>query len=262
MDLRVDGKRVFAHTGGRPFDPAKKAVILIHGAGMDHIVWQLQSRYFAHHGRSVLALDLPGHGRSEGPALDSVGALAEWLIRVMDAAGAETAALGGHSLGAQIAIEAAARHPGRISALALCGAAPEMPVHPDLLAAARGGDHLAYDLVTTWGYGRPAQIGHHRAPGFWMTGAGLRLLEASRNQVLGADMAAADAYKDGLASAAQIACPALLVVGAEDRMTPAKAGRKLGAAIAGAEVVELPGVGHMMMIEAPDATLDAMKKVL
>jgi pimeloyl-ACP methyl ester carboxylesterase len=262
VDLTVDGRRAYAHTGGQPFDPARPVLVLVHGAGMDHTVWALQTRYFSHHGRSVLAVDLPGHGRSEGPTLETVAAIADWIVRLIEAAGADNAALAGHSLGALAALECAARHPKRVTALALLGAASAMPVHPDLLEAARRGDHLAYDLVTTWGFGRPAQIGGHRAPGLWMTGSGVRLLEGGATGSLGADMTAANGYDGGLEAAAGIACPTVLITGAEDRMTPPRAARKLAEAIAGAEMVVLPRTGHMMMVERPDATLDAMKRVV
>ena len=72
MQLTVDGHKVYAATGGRSFEPAKPAVIFLHGAGCDHTVWQLPARWFAWHGSSVLAVDLPGHGRSEGPPLGRI----------------------------------------------------------------------------------------------------------------------------------------------------------------------------------------------
>src|SRR5690606_20729020 len=142
-DLTVDGRRVFAATGGASFDPARPAVAMIHGAGMDHTVWSLQARYLAHHGYGVLALDLPGHGRSEGPLLDSIEAMAEWVGRALDAAGTARAALVGHSMGAMVALEAASRLAGRVTHLALIGVAAAMPVHPDLLAASRDNRSLA-----------------------------------------------------------------------------------------------------------------------
>jgi len=262
MELIVDGSKAYAHTGGRPFDPALPAIVLIHGAGADHTVWSLQTRYLAHHGRSVLAVDLPGHGRSEGPPLDSVAAIGDWTAHLIEAAGAEQAAIAGHSLGALAALECAARHPARVRALALLGCSAKMPVHPDLLAAAQAGEQLAFDLVTDWGFGRPSHLGGHRAPGLWMTGGGTRLLESGPGGALGTDMTAANAYQDGMAAAAKVSCPALLIAGAVDRMTPAKAGRKLADAIAGAEMVVLAATGHMMMVENPDAALDAMKTIL
>ncbi len=261
MDLTVNRRKVFAATGGRPFEAALPTAIFLHGAGMDHTVWALQTRYFAHHGHGVLAVDLPGHGRSGGQALESVEAIADWLVRLMDKAKVATAAIAGHSLGAFAALDLAARHPARVRALALLGAAPRMPVNPDLLAAAQADDHLAFELVTDWGHGRAGHLGGNVAPGLWVLGGGERLLERSRPGVLYGDLQACDDYRDGLARAAQVACPTLLVLGAEDRMTPARAGRKLAGAIPGARVIEILGAGHMMMTEKPDETLDALRTV-
>lgn len=258
MEIAVDGKAVFAATGGRSFDPALPSLAFVHGAAMDHTVWALQTRYFAHHGRNVLAVDLPGHGRSDGPALDSIGALADWLARLLDALGVERAALAGHSMGSLIALEAAARHPERVSALALLGTAAPMAVSDALLDAAKANDHGALDMVTLWGLSRGGQVGGNRAPGLWMTGAGLRLLERARPGVLHADLGACNAYKDGLAAARKVRSPTLLLLGARDVMTPPRAAKTLAEAIAGAKTVVLPDCGHMMMIEQPDQVLDAL----
>ena len=100
MKLTVNGRAVFATTGGTDFDPARPAVVFLHGAGFDRTVWRLQTRWFAHHGRSVLAIDFPAHGWSEGPALDSIAAMADWTAALLDAAGLKQAALVGHSMGA------------------------------------------------------------------------------------------------------------------------------------------------------------------
>jgi pimeloyl-ACP methyl ester carboxylesterase len=262
MELSVDGKRVFAATGGKPFNPDLPVVIFIHGAGMDHTVWTLQTRFFAHHGRAVLAVDLPGHGRSEGSALGSIEALADWTARLIEAAGAGRAAVVGHSMGALVALETAARAPDRVWALALLGAAAAMPVHPDLLAAAARGDHDAYDLVVSWGYGRRAHLGGARAPGLWMLGSGLRLLERGRDRTLGADLAACNAYKGGLDAAGRVRCPTLLLLGEADRMCPPAQARALAARIDDQRTVILPRAGHLMMIEQPDATLDALAETV
>jgi pimeloyl-ACP methyl ester carboxylesterase len=262
FSLTVDGKRVFATTGGRPFDPARPVTIFVHGAGFDHTAWKLQARYFAWHGGSVLALDLPGHGRSEGAPLDSVPAMADWLTRVMDAAGAEQAALVGHSMGSLVALEAAARQPSRVRALALLGCAVPLRVSDVLLESSAANDHLALDLVNSWGYGRRAQFGGHRVPGLWMMRGGLRTLERAAPGVLNADLRACNDYAGGEQAAANVRCPTLLVIGERDMMTPAKLGLALAKRIEGAEVVTLPGVGHIMMEEAPDATLDALRRIL
>ncbi len=214
MEISVQGKAVFTATGGRPYDPAQPAVVFLHGAGMDHTVWALQTRYFAYRGRSVLALDLPGHGKSEGPGLETVPAMADWLISVLDALGIERAALVGHSMGAFIALDGAARHGARVSRLALLGVASRMAVHPDLLAAAEADDHLAFDLVTSWGHGPVGHLGGNRAPGLWIMVAGERLLERSQAGVLYHDLAACNAYQAAVSLASEVAAPCLLVLGA------------------------------------------------
>ena len=258
MRLAVDGKPVFAATGGRPHLAGQPAVAFLHGAGMDHTVWSLQTRYFAYHGRNVAAVDLPGHGRSAGPPLPSVEALADWVVRLLDALAVERAALIGHSLGALVALEAAARHPERVSALALLGIAAPMPVHPDLLESAQAGEHLAVELVASWGFGRRAHFGGHRAPGLWMTGGGIRLLERAPGRALGVDLKACNDYKGAAAAAARLRCPAVVIAGAADRMTSARSGRELAGKIAGGKSVVIAEAGHMMMIEQPDRTLDAL----
>jgi pimeloyl-ACP methyl ester carboxylesterase len=262
MELLVEGRKAFAATGGRPFDPAGPAIVFVHGAGMDHTVWALQTRYFAHHGRSVLAVDLPGHGRSDGPAPSSIEGYADWLAALIAASGAAQAALVGHSMGALAALAAAVRHPAKVRALALLGVAARMPVHPDLIAAADANDSLAFELVTAWGYGKPAHLGGHKAPGLWMLGGGRQLLARAAPGVLANDFRACDAYQTGAEAAARVACPTLFVLGAVDRMTSPKAAQPLVEAIKGAETVVLPGAGHMMMVEAPDATLAALRKLL
>src|SRR5262245_23882085 len=147
MELRVDGRTVYAATGGRPFDPAKPAVLLVHGAGMDPTVWPLPARWLAWHGHSVLALDLPGHGRPAGPVLGSVPELAQWLGRVMDAAGAERATVVGHSMGGAVALEAAGALPDRVTRVALRGTAAAIPVNAALLEAAREAPEQAYRMM-------------------------------------------------------------------------------------------------------------------
>ncbi len=261
MELRVDGKRVYAATGGKPFDPALPAIVFMHGAGMDHTVWALQTRWFAWHGRAILAVDLPGHGRSEGPALESIGALAEWVFGLLDAAGVKGAALAGHSMGALIALEAAARRPDRVRALALCGCAAEMPVSEKLLAAGLAGEHLAFELITEWALGRRAHIGGAEAPGTWMAGGALRLLEHGNKGVVGIDLRACDRYKGSAAAVAKVKAPTVLVLGSNDRMAPAKAAAPL-AQIPGAKTIMIEQSGHMMMAEQPGRTLDALRSLL
>jgi pimeloyl-ACP methyl ester carboxylesterase len=262
VELSVAGRKVFVATGGKPFNPDRPAVVFLHGAGMDHTEWMLQARFFAHHGRSVLSVDLPGHGRSDGPPIRKIEDLADWTVQLLDAAKAPKAALVGHSMGALIALETAARSPSRIWALGLLGVAAKMPVHPDLQKSADGGEQLAVDLVASWGLGREAHLGGAKAPGTWMMGSALRLLERGQRGALAASLAACNAYAGALDAAAKVTCPTLLLLGAIDRMTPPAAARDLATRIADARTVILPHAGHMMMVEQPDATIDALADVV
>src|SRR5689334_18223432 len=200
MNLTVNGKDVFAATGGREFDKSLPSVVLIHGAGHDHSVWALHSRWFAHHGFALLAPDLPGHGRSKGAALKTIAEMADWTAALLDAAGAIKAHLIGHSMGSLIALETAARHPAKVSALGLIGTAAVMTVGPDLLKAAEANDDDAIDMCSIWGLGFDAGIGGSMAPGLWMHGGAQRMLERCAPGVLFADLSACNSYQDAIAA--------------------------------------------------------------
>jgi pimeloyl-ACP methyl ester carboxylesterase len=259
MNLQVGGKQAFVATGGREFDSSLPSVVLIHGAGFDHTAWALHSRWFAHNGFSVLVPDLPGHGRSAGPARHSVAEMADWTAALLNAAGASKAHLIGHSMGSLIALEAAARHPEAVTAVGLIGAAAAIPVAPPLLAAAKANQHEAIDMICIWGYGFRAGLGGSLAPGLWMRGGAERLLERARPGVLFADLSACNDYGDGAGAAARVRAPATLVLGERDLMTPAKAGRELAKKMPNARVIMLKGAGHMLMSERPDEVLDAVR---
>ncbi|MGE0254928.1 MAG: alpha/beta fold hydrolase [Alphaproteobacteria bacterium] len=262
MQITLDRRRVFVHTGGQPFAAAKPALVLVHGAGTDHTFWALQARFFAHHGYSVLVPDLPGHGRSDGPPEATIPALAGWLWQVLDAVGAEKAALVGHSMGSLVALAAAAAAPQRATALVLLGSAPKIAVHADLVAAAKDDPALAIELITEWGFGREARLGGNTAPGMWMAGGGRRLIAAAPAGALAADLVACDTWEGGPDAAAKVVCPTLLLAGGADRMTPPRAGETLAKAIAGARMEVFPDTGHMIMVERPNETTDAIHRFL
>jgi len=148
MNFIVQGYPAFAYTGGRPFDAKLPTIVFVHGAAFDHSVWQWQSRYFAHHGFGVLAVDLPGHGRSPGAARASVADYAEWLVALLDAGGIARTHLVGHSMGSLVTLEAALRHPQRVLKLALVGAAAPMPVGDAFMAAARADSPVVIEMET------------------------------------------------------------------------------------------------------------------
>ncbi len=258
MEITVDGRSTFVFTNGQEFDPDKPTILFVHGAGMDHSVWTLQARYFAHHGSNALAVDLPGHGRSGGAALSSIEAMADWVVALAEALVDGPVALAGHSMGALVCLEAAARHQGSVQQLALLGVAGKMPVHPGLLEAASANKPLAAELVTSWGHGPAGHVGGNRAPGGWLMGHALKLLAKAPPGVLHADLAACNAYARGETAAGELRCPTLVLSGREDRMTPARAGEKLASMIEGAVFTAIEGAGHLMMVEKPDATLDRL----
>ncbi len=260
--LNADGRRAYAYTANHPVDPAKRTVVFLHGAANDHSVWALQSRYFAYHGWNALAVDLPGHGKSEGEALSTIEALADWAARLLDSAGIGKAALVGHSMGSLVALEAAARHPSRAAGIALVGTAVPMAVSEPLLAASKANDHGAYEMINAFAHSSGAQIGGNRVPGLWMLGNNMRLMERSRAGVLHADFVACNSYSGGLDAAGKVACPVLLVLGKRDQMAPMRAAKDIAAKLNSAKTVALDGTGHALMAEKPDEVLDALRDFL
>ena len=262
MDFTVGGKRVHAATGGRDFDAKLPTVALLHGAGMDRTVWALQARALAHHGRNVLALDFPGHGESQGPALGGIEALAEWLLAALKTLGMARFRLAGHSMGSLVALEAASRAGSTCEALALLGFVPAMRVHRDLLAAAKAGAHLASELMVAWSFGERGLEGGNPAPGVYLPDAALRLIEKAPAANLAADLAACDAYKGADAAAQKVKCRVLILSGAHDRMTPASQAESFAAHFAQARFIALQDAGHMLMVEQPVAVLDSLTAII
>jgi pimeloyl-ACP methyl ester carboxylesterase len=259
MRIPVNGNDTFVATGGRDFDEGLPAIVFLHGAGMDHSVWALLSRSFAHHGYGVLVPDLPGHGRSAGEPLRSIAALADWTAALIDASGAGKARLVGHSMGSLVALETAARHPDKVTGLGLIATAAAMRVSDDLLNAAKSNDHAAVDMIAIWGEGYRATVGGSQAPGLWMLGGAERLLERAQSGVIFADLAACNDYQDALLAAAKINVPATVIQGSRDLMTPAKSGKALAAAMPNCRLAVIEGAGHMLMSERPDDVLAALR---
>lgn len=262
MHLTVHGYAAYCYTGGKHFDASLPTAVFIHGAQNDHSVWVLQTRYFAHHGFSVLAVDLPGHGRSKGEPLTSVEAMSDWLLALLTAAGVNSATLIGHSMGSLIALETAARAPERVKAIALVGTAYPMKVSPLLLEASRTREQDAIDMVNIWSHSGMAQKPSAPGPGFYVQGGSRRLMQyvarGSNEQVFFTDFSACNAYEQGLQAAAALNCPVLFLLGRKDMMTTPKAAAGLIAALPKASVVQLEACGHALMAEQPDQVLDTL----
>lgn len=261
MRFIVQGYPAYAYTGGRPFDPAGRALVFVHGSAQDHSTWQWQSRYFAHHGFTVLAPDLPAHGRSPGTVRTSVGALADWVAELIVAAGVASADVVGHSLGSLVSLELALRHRARVRSLALIGASVPMPVGEAFLAAAKDDAPEAFDMATSWSHARHVELQHSPVPGISLVGASRRLNGRSAPGVQYADLAACNAYVAEPAALRALDLPVMVLSGTHDRMAPAHNSRALASIIPGARFATLPA-GHSPMSEAPRETLAALRDFL
>jgi len=265
MKLQVNGREAYAYTGGKPFDPALPCIVFIHGAVNDHGVWTLLARWFAHHGHAVLAVDLPGHMRSEGPALKSVEAMADWLLALLAAAGVPTATLAGHSLGSLVALEAAARAPQRVQHLAMLGTCVPMPVPQQLLDLSKNDVRAAIDRVVTYSFSTLAAKPSYPGPGVWLRGGSRALMRQvmdtqSDPLLFHTDFSACNDYVSGLDAAGRVTCAATLVLGSADQMTLPRNAREVAARL-NARVLTVPA-GHSLMQEAPDAVLAALRTAL
>ncbi len=258
MKLAVDGKEAFVYTANHPIDPETRTVAFVHGAGLDHSWFGLQSRYFGYHGWNVMAVDLPGHGRSAGPALTSVGAMSDWIVRLLDSVDIRKASIVGHSLGSLVAIDTAARHAGRVERIALIGTAYPMRVGEAFLDAAKRDSYDAFDMSTIWGHAAQVPLGGNPNPGMWMYGDTQARLERLASGVLYADLKACNDFN----LSGQVKCPTLFILGKRDVMTPPRAAEALQEQIPGAKTAMVDFSGHSLMAEAPDATLDALIRFL
>ncbi len=258
MDVPVQGGKAFAYAAAHAFDPALRTIVFVHGAGLDHSWWGLQSRYFGYHGFNVLAVDLPAHGRSEGRPLATVEAMADWVFALLKELKIEKAIFVGHSMGSLIALQVAARYPESVEKIALIGVAYPMKVSDGFLDAARRNDTAAYDMETIWGHAPQVPFSGNPNPGMWMYGDTLARLSRLAPGVLHTDLAACNSYTAGMESAAKVKCPALFILGARDMMTPPKGALALAKAIPDSRTVTVGPSGHSLMAEAPDATLDAL----
>ncbi|MEY4268412.1 MAG: hypothetical protein RIS90_2947 [Pseudomonadota bacterium] len=266
MFLTVHGHPTYCYTGGKPFDATKPSIVFIHGVLNDHSVWILQSRYLAHHGWNVLAVDLPGHCRSAGEPAATVEAAAEVVVALLDAAGLAQAVLVGHSFGALVALEAAARAPARVRQLVLVGVAAPMKVSPALLDASLNEPMRALAMVNVFSRSTLAPPPSALGPGTWVYGASLalgrRVLASNRKvNLFHTGFLACDRYAGAEAAVDRVTCPVLFLLGSQDQMTPPKAAQTLVAKARDGRVVLLPG-GHHQMTETPEAMLTALTDFL
>ncbi len=273
MYLEVNGRQTFFSHGNGKLAAGQPNVVFLHGAGMEHSLWVLPARYFARHHYNVCALDFPGHGRSEGDALQSIQALADWVATALDAffdtqlagqteGASKKSAIVGHSMGALVALDFAARYPARTRALALLGTATPMPVTDSLLAAAKANDHAAIDMANAWSHSSFGQMGGNENPGMSMTMSGQRLLERAGADVFYTDLNACNNFVEGEERLAEVAVETLVLVGNQDRMTSPLSALAVAEKISNSRLVRLDSCGHAILSEQPNAALDALKTIV
>jgi pimeloyl-ACP methyl ester carboxylesterase len=259
MKVLVQQHQAYIYTGTKSIDLAKPSIVMVHGAQHDHSVWILQSRYLAHHGFNVVAVDLPGHGKSAGVALPSVEAIAQWLLDMIKVLGIHQTHWVGHSMGSLAALHAASLAPEKTLSLVLIGTAFPMRVSDLLLNAAKDNEAQAFNMINFWSHSRLAHQPGSPGPGFSVFNQNKRLMERQAPGVLLNDFSACNAYEGGLAAAKSIVAPTLFLLGEQDAMTPPKAATALLSAIQGAKKEIIPQCGHSIMAERPDKVLSALK---
>jgi pimeloyl-ACP methyl ester carboxylesterase len=259
MYFDVKGKRVFASTGGKPFDNKKPCVIFLHGSGLDHTFWALHSRFFAFRKYLVLVPDLPGHSHSEGPALKSIEEIGAWLNDVVESLNVHNISIVGHSQGVLNALEFVSRHPERIRSMSLIASGLATPVNPALIDAAENDPEQAIAMMMSWGFGPAGHLHQGPIPGYSMVAGGRKVMLGNAPHGLATDLRACDAYKNGKEAAAKISGPIQVILAGQDRMAPRKFTDELVKHLNNPEVQLIPQSGHMVPLEAPNKCRDLLK---
>jgi pimeloyl-ACP methyl ester carboxylesterase len=215
----------------------------LHGSGLTHIVWSLHEQFLASKGYSILSVDLPGHGSSEGPSIKSIEEIADWIQKLMKSLKINEISFVGHSQGCLVGLEFAHRFSKLIKSLSLIGGSYELPVNPSLISYADGGDMKSVELMMKWGYeGVKKFIG----------GNPVQKIINSPRQVqegLAVDLRACNDYKNGLKATANINCPTLCILGDKDKMVPLEKGKKMAESIKNSQLEILKECGHMIIFE-------------
>lgn len=249
--IEVNGRRIFYVAHPSKERDQKAPMVLVHGAGGSHLVWPPQLRRFP--GRTVFALDLPGHGRSEGDGCVSIAACRDAVLSWADAVGLSSFVLVGHSMGGAIAQEVALTQPDRLAALVLMATGARLRVHPRILQGLLEDYAATARLLVEWAYGKAA------APE--LSAAFVRELLQTPAEVTYRDFAACNVW-DRMADVHRIRVPTLILVGSEDKLTPPKYATFLHEHIAGSQLAVIPDAGHMLMLEAPEAVAAEIRRFL
>ena len=205
MIFQVENKNVHASDAGQGIDPKKQTIVFLHGSGMSHIVWSLMEQFFSNQNFNVLSIDLPGHGNSDGPCINTIEKITDWLEKVFNQLNLNDLVLIGHSQGCLEILEFAYKYSTRIKKLIFVGGSYKMPVHPDLIELAKNGDSDAVKLMMKWGYeGSKKFIGGNPIQ---------RIIESPRDisEILAVDLIACNNYSNGKEAAGSINCPSMFL---------------------------------------------------
>ena len=243
MIFQLENKNVHASDSGQGIDTKKDTIVFLHGSGLSHIVWSLAEQFFSSKNFNVLSLDLPGHGNSDGPCLDSIEKIAEWLENVFDKLKLKNLILVGHSQGCLEILEYSHKYKERLKKLVFIGGSNKMPVHPDLIELAQNGHSDAVKLMMKWGYeGSKKFIGGNPVE---------KIIQSPRDisEILAVDLKACNNYSNGSEAAKDIDFPSMLILGELDKMINLEAGKKFSNLIKNSTTHVIKGCGHMIMIE-------------
>ncbi len=231
----------------------KPAVVFIHGAGGNHLYWPSELRRLP--GYRVYALDLPGHGKSSGRGQQTIAAYAQCMITWLEGVGLHSAVFVGHSMGAAIVLTLALEFSQHVLGVGLVGAGARLRVSPELLESTASPTtfHNAVERVIANSFSEQTS---NRLTEL----AAQRMLE-TRPSVLHSDFLACDEF-DVTGQIATIRQPAVVICGAEDKMTPPRSAQFLASQLPNAELVMVPEAGHMVMLERPNAVAAALSEFL
>jgi len=241
--IKIENKSVHASDAGQGIDSTKDTIVFLHGSGLSHIVWSLSEQFFSNKNFNVLSIDLPGHGNSEGPCLDSIEKIADWLEKLFDRLNLYNLIIIGHSQGCLEALEYSFKYKKRFKKIVLIGGSYRMPVNKDLLDLASNGDSDAVKLMMKWSYeGSKKFIGGNPLE---------KIIQSPKDisEILAVDLIACNNYVNGSEAAKAINCPVMFVLGELDKMVSLEAGKKFASLVKNSTFHKIDGCGHMIMIE-------------
>ena len=243
MIFQLENKDIHASDSGQGIDTNKDTIVFLHGSGLSHIIWSLAEQFFSLKNYNVLSIDLPGHGNSDGPCLDSIEKIADWMEKIFDKLKLKNLILVGHSQGCLEILEYSSRYKERLKKLVFVGGSNKMPVHPDLIELAQSGHSDAVKLMMKWGYeGSKKFIGGNPVE---------KIIQSPRDisEILAVDLNACNNYSNGSEAAKVIDLPSMLIFGELDKMVNLEVGKKFSNLIKNSTTHVIKGCGHMIMIE-------------